>query len=88
MRATLNPQLQIELLEFSVQDHQEFVPRALLQPQSTVNSPDVRASPHMKQGKRLINQQPQIIVPESHINHYGVAPVVIRFLEVSVQQWK
>ena len=84
MKVTLNHQLQIELLEFNVSEHQELVQRLSLKPVSSPNdSPDAKESPRKVLGKR---QRPTVNLPESCVNHYGLAPMVIRFLEVRVEE--
>ncbi|RPB28013.1 hypothetical protein L211DRAFT_479405 [Terfezia boudieri ATCC MYA-4762] len=88
LKATLNAALQIDMLEFTVTEHQEFVSRSSLQSTPISNdSPDVKASPHNKQlGKRPLPQGQQASqgVPEGITNSYGLHPMVVRFLEVCI----
>lgn len=87
LKATLNAALQIDMLEFTVTEHQEFVSRSSLQSTPISNdSPDVKASPHNKQlGKRPLPQGQQASqgVPEGITNSYGLHPMVVRFLETA-----
>lgn len=89
LKATLNAALQIDVLEFIVTEHQEFVSRSSLQSMPNPNdSPDAKASPHNKQhGKRPLAQGQQasqgIFLPESITNSYGLHPMVLRFLETA-----
>ncbi|KAF8454587.1 LIM-domain binding protein-domain-containing protein [Terfezia claveryi] len=89
LKATLNAALRIDMLEFTVTEHQEFVSRSSLQSMPNPNdSPDVKASPHSKQlGKRPLPQGQQasqgIFLPESITNSYGLHPMVVRFLETA-----
>ncbi|KAF8420107.1 LIM-domain binding protein-domain-containing protein [Tirmania nivea] len=89
LKATLNANLQIEMLDFCVTEHQEFVSRSsLLSMPNPNDSPDVKASPHNKQlGRRPLPQGQQasqgIFLPESITNPYGLHPMVFRFLETA-----
>ena len=89
LRATLNSQLQIELLEFSVLEHQEFVSISSLRPlPNPSDASDAKSSPRSKQlGKRAVPQaqQPQgVAMPESNVKAFGLSPIVLRFLEVCI----
>lgn len=86
---SLNSHLQIDLLEFNVLEHQEFISRSSLQPlPNPGDASDVKSSPRSKQlGKRAMPQaqQPQgVAMPESNVNPFGLSPIVLRFLEVCI----
>ncbi|KAF8460258.1 LIM-domain binding protein-domain-containing protein [Kalaharituber pfeilii] len=86
-KATLNPALQIELLEFSVTEHHEYIMRSSLQTlPAPSESPDVKASPRSKQvGKRPLAQSQHskgVAMPEP-LHAFGLAKMVIRFLETA-----
>ena len=84
LRAQFDHDSKIDVLEFVTTSHCEYLSRhrlkALLAPHSP---PDDKSPKQNKAAKtRAARQQPPPVVPDSHVNPYGVTPAVLSFLEV------
>lgn len=88
LRAQFDQSGKIDVLDLITSEHNEYIPRAqLLAP---VESPDPKQSPktsktvgkQRSQQKHQQPQPPQITLPVSIVNSYGVTQEVMRFLEV------
>lgn len=87
LRAQFDQNGKIDVLDLVTNEHNEYIPRAqLLAP---VESPEPKPSPKTSKtvGKQRSQKQqppqpPQIQLPVSIVNSYGVTEGVMRFLEV------
>lgn len=92
LSAQFNAQGQIDILDLTTSEHNEYVPRTKLI-QSAQGSPEMKQSPNTsKNAKRAaqqrqkqqlqIPQEPQTPVPESLVGEMGTTAAVARMLEV------
>jgi hypothetical protein len=84
LRAVLDHNNKIEMLDLSVSSYNEYIPRSQLQPQEPVEQ---KQSPRVSKNMNKRAQQkqpthPHIILPESLVNGHGIPPGVQSFLEV------
>lgn len=81
LRAHFDANNKLEMLDISVVNHTEFIPRSLL---LAMEADSQKQSPKVpKNAKRAPPKTPSASLPESIINNYGVPTDVMSFLEVA-----
>lgn len=82
LRAQFDINNKIDMLDFTVTSHNEYVPRALLQ---SLEASEQKQSPKATKnsGKRGQKQAPSITLPESMVTPNGVPGLVLDFLEMA-----
>jgi LIM-domain binding protein len=85
MKALFDANNKIEILDLVVTSHNEYIPRNQLQALENVDQKQSpRASKNLnKRTQQKQPMQPNIVLPESMVNSWGVPMTVMRFLEVS-----
>ncbi|KAJ5720464.1 Transcriptional activator ptaB [Penicillium malachiteum] len=83
LRASFDMNNKIELLNISVQSHNEYIPRSVLQ--QSLDTMEQKQSPKLAKSaaKRAQKQTQSIVLPESMVTSNGVPGAVIQFLEVA-----
>lgn len=85
LRAQFDQNSKIDVLDFGTMTHMEYVSRACIKHLSSPHSSPEGKSPgqHKNAKQKAQRVQPQVKVPESQVNPWGVTDAVMRFLEVS-----
>lgn len=85
MKVLFDVNNKIEILDLVVTGHDEYIPRSQLQVLENVDQKQSpRASKNLNKRTQLKQpMQPNIVLPESMVNSWGVPVTVMGFLEVS-----
>lgn len=84
LKATFNPNSQMEALDFQTCEHADYVPRSIVNQLISANEDaQIKSSPGSKSLGKRPSPQRHVDIPDNPVSPYGVPITVFRCLEVS-----